>query len=67
MQQRKDELQSKKAKLEEMRRQREERQREFAASRQSLGSPPGVCVAKVFEIKVDRLTYILGHLITKEN
>jgi dynein intermediate chain, cytosolic len=37
MQQRKDEILAKKAKLAELKRQRELRQREFSANRQSLG------------------------------
>jgi len=43
MQQRRDEIQAKKAKLAELKRQRELRQQEFSASRQSLSSAAPVC------------------------
>jgi len=44
MQQRKNEIAAKRARLEELRRIREERNAEFASSRQSIGVPSEVCV-----------------------
>lgn len=40
----KDEIQAKKAKLAEMKRQREQRHKDFSVGRQSTGSPAGVCL-----------------------
>lgn len=42
MQTRKDEILAKKAKLAELKRQREQRQREFSSTRQSIGEPSEV-------------------------
>jgi len=44
MQQRKNEIAAKRARLEELKRLREERNKEFASSRQSIGVPSEVCV-----------------------
>lgn len=44
MEQRKNEIAAKRARLEELRRIREERNKEFASSRQSIGVPSEVCV-----------------------
>ena len=44
MQQRKDEILAKKAKLAELKRQRELRQKEFSQNRQSIGEPADVSV-----------------------
>lgn len=49
MQQRKDEIQAKKAKLAELKRQREVRQQEFSTSRQSVGAAAPVRSLSVSE------------------
>lgn len=42
MQQRKDEILAKKAKLAELKRQREQRSKDFSSTRQSIGTPTDV-------------------------
>lgn len=58
MQQRKDEILAKKAKLAELRRQRELRQREFSQTRQSIGEG-GSEVNKLLNFPTPRICSVL--------
>lgn len=64
MQQRKDEILAKKAKLAELKRQRELRQKEFTQSRQSIGEPSEVDVGSRARI-VSML--IIKHIASNPN
>lgn len=62
MQQRKDEIQAKKAKLAELKRQRELRQQEFAAGRQSLSTQVEVRLHLTTPGQISRLIERVGNI-----
>ena len=55
VQARKDEILAKKARLAELKRQRELRQKEFTSSRQSIGDPSDVCIGISYSRRLEKL------------